>query len=304
MAWPSEAPANISPLARPRSSSLSELTASASMATSCIAAKVLCTISTAVNSGSPRGSGTATSDSSVPAISSWVSRIQARRWPKRRERKTSTTGPEGPLEGPGQVEGGDEGTDGFRPHAHAAQLRGHRGGRKAERDALGDVQQEERRKAAATGGEQVRQQHGRGLSGAPSGRAARVCPRRVLRRSARRGAGHDRPANAPLPPPLAAPMHPPELEALQIRLEGAVAIVSLNRPDKAQRDGLGHVAVELRRAMQWADARTHGARRAAARRRGAQLHRGHRPGNMFMAGLQQPDCRPLRGAHARKPARA
>ena len=46
--------------------------------------------------------GTATSDSSVPAISSCVSRIQPRRWPKRRERKTSTSGPKAHLKAQGR----------------------------------------------------------------------------------------------------------------------------------------------------------------------------------------------------------
>jgi len=78
-------------------------------------------------------------------------------------------------------------------------------------------------------------------------------------------------------------MHPPELEALQIRLEGAVAIVSLNRPDKLN---AMHWAMwqSIRAAMQWAD-RTPEVRAVLLRGEGAHFTSGiDLP--MFM-GLQQ-----------------
>ena len=102
IAWPTEAPANIRPLARPRSFSSSVLQASESMATSWIAPKVLCTSSTMVNRPRPCGKGTATSDSRVSAIMTCVPRIQARRWPKRCERNTSTKGPKAHLKAQGR----------------------------------------------------------------------------------------------------------------------------------------------------------------------------------------------------------
>jgi enoyl-CoA hydratase/carnithine racemase len=78
-------------------------------------------------------------------------------------------------------------------------------------------------------------------------------------------------------------MHPPELEALQIRLEGAVAIVSLNRPDKLN---AMHWAMwqSIRAAMQWAD-RTPEVRAVLLRGEGAHFTSGIDL-NMFM-GLQQ-----------------
>ena len=48
IAWPMDAPANMKPLATPRSCSGSTLTASASIATSCVAANALCRKMTAV----------------------------------------------------------------------------------------------------------------------------------------------------------------------------------------------------------------------------------------------------------------
>ncbi|WP_326535826.1 crotonase/enoyl-CoA hydratase family protein [Pseudorhodoferax sp.] len=67
-------------------------------------------------------------------------------------------------------------------------------------------------------------------------------------------------------------MHPPELEALQIRLEGAVAIVSLNRPDKLN---AMHWAMwqSIRAAMQWAD-RTPEVRAVLLRGEGAHFTSG------------------------------
>jgi hypothetical protein len=77
------------------------LQASASIATSCIAAKVLCRNSTAVNSPSCAGSSNTTSSARVAAIRICVTMIQARRWPQRCERNTSTKGPKAHLKAQG-----------------------------------------------------------------------------------------------------------------------------------------------------------------------------------------------------------
>ena len=68
-----------------------------------------------------------------------------------------------PLERPRQVERADEGADRGRAEAAAAHLRGDRRRREAERDALGDVEEEEGGEAPLAGREQVRQgdAHGR-----------------------------------------------------------------------------------------------------------------------------------------------
>ena len=102
IAWPIDAPANMRPLASPRSFSDSVLTASESIATSWIAPKVLCSSRIAVNSARPCGSGTATSETSVSTITICVSRIQPRRWPKRCDRNTSTNGPKAHLNAHGR----------------------------------------------------------------------------------------------------------------------------------------------------------------------------------------------------------
>ena len=101
-AWPTDAPANIRPLASPRSSSPSVLHASESIATSWMAPKVLCTSRIAVKRPSPAGKGTPISATSVSAIMTWVSRIQPRRWPQRFERNTSTNGPNAHLNAQGR----------------------------------------------------------------------------------------------------------------------------------------------------------------------------------------------------------
>ena len=100
--WPIDAPANITPLAVPRSCSCSVPTASASMATSCIAPKVLWTSRMTVNSHSCSGSFSSTVDSSVAAISTWVTMIQPRRRPNRSEPNTSITGPNAHLNAQGR----------------------------------------------------------------------------------------------------------------------------------------------------------------------------------------------------------
>ncbi len=101
-ACPIEAPANISPLARPRSSSASVLHASASMATSCIAPKVLCTSRMSVNNASCAGRSSSTVDISVVAINTCVTMIQPRRRPRRSEAKTSMNGPNAHLKAQGR----------------------------------------------------------------------------------------------------------------------------------------------------------------------------------------------------------
>ena len=101
-AWPIEAPANIRPLARPRSSSARVLQASASMATSCIAPKVLCTSRMPVNSASCAGKSSSTVDISVVAIMTCVAMIQPRRRPRRSDAKTSMKGPKAHLKAQGR----------------------------------------------------------------------------------------------------------------------------------------------------------------------------------------------------------
>ena len=80
-----------------------------------------------------------------------IRKIQVRRRPKRSDEKVSTNGPDRPLERPRQVERADERADRRRPEAAAAHLRGDRGRGEAERDALGDVEQEERGEPAPCG---------------------------------------------------------------------------------------------------------------------------------------------------------
>jgi hypothetical protein len=69
-------------------------------------------------------------------------------------------GPEGPLEGPRQIEAADKRADLGRADILSPQLRCHRSGRKAQRDAFGDVEEEEDDQAADAGVEEVGQAHG------------------------------------------------------------------------------------------------------------------------------------------------
>ena len=101
-ALPIAAPPNITPLAKPRSSSCSVLTASASIATSCIAPKLLCTSSTAVNTPSCAGRSRPMQASSVTIIMICVPRIQPRRRPRRSETNTSMNGPKAHLKAQGR----------------------------------------------------------------------------------------------------------------------------------------------------------------------------------------------------------
>ncbi len=102
ISWPIEAPANIMPFAVPRSCSCSVSQARASMATSCMAPKVLWTSRITVNSQSCSGSFSMTVERSVSAISTCVPRIQPRRRPSRSEPNTSIIGPNAHLKAQGR----------------------------------------------------------------------------------------------------------------------------------------------------------------------------------------------------------
>ena len=88
-----EAPANIQPLAEPRSSSGSTVQASASMATSCVAPKQLCRKMIAVNRLTCVTKSTLIAASSVAIMPSCIRKIHSRRRPKRSEESVSTNGP-------------------------------------------------------------------------------------------------------------------------------------------------------------------------------------------------------------------
>ena len=92
-AWPIDAPANMKPFAVPRSGSGSTPTASASIATSMVAAKALCRKMIAVNRPSWVTKSTGIAIASVPTMPSCISRIHRRRRPKRSELSVSTNGP-------------------------------------------------------------------------------------------------------------------------------------------------------------------------------------------------------------------
>lgn len=92
-ACPRYDPPNIIPLARPRSFSSSTFTASASMATSCVALKMLWTKRRAVKRRSWRVKSTGTQASSVTTMSDCAIRIHIRRRPQRSLERTSTKGP-------------------------------------------------------------------------------------------------------------------------------------------------------------------------------------------------------------------
>ena len=81
------------PLAEPRSSSGSTLTASASMATSMVAANALCRKMIAVNSPSWLTKSTRIAASSVAIMPICIRKIQVRRRPKRSDENVSTNGP-------------------------------------------------------------------------------------------------------------------------------------------------------------------------------------------------------------------
>ena len=100
--WPIEAPANMKPLAEPRSSSGSTLTASASMATSMVAPNALCRKMIAVNRPSWPTKSTPIAASSVAIMPSCIAKIQVRRRPKRSDEKVSTNGPTAHLNAHGR----------------------------------------------------------------------------------------------------------------------------------------------------------------------------------------------------------
>ena len=102
IAWPTEAPANMKPLATPRSCSGSTLTASASIATSCVAANALWTRMIAVKSPSWAVKFTGIATMSVATMPSCVSRIHSRRRPKRSDENASTNGPASHLNAHGR----------------------------------------------------------------------------------------------------------------------------------------------------------------------------------------------------------
>jgi len=92
-AFPIDCPPNMSPFASPRSSSRKTPTASASMATSCVAAKTLWTKTIAVKSQSRVAKSTGIAARIVTTIMAWVRRIHPRRRPQRLLESTSTNGP-------------------------------------------------------------------------------------------------------------------------------------------------------------------------------------------------------------------
>lgn len=102
IAWPAEAPANMKPFATPRSSSGSTAMASASIATSCVAAKALCSRMIAVRSPISVATFTGIAASSVTAMPICVARIHSRRRPWRSEANVSTNGPASHLNAHGR----------------------------------------------------------------------------------------------------------------------------------------------------------------------------------------------------------
>ena len=90
------------PLAEPRSSSGSTLTASASMATSMVAPNALCRKMIAVNRPSWPTKSTPIATSSVAIMPSCIRKIQVRRRPKRSDEKVSTNGPTAHLNAHGR----------------------------------------------------------------------------------------------------------------------------------------------------------------------------------------------------------
>ena len=96
-AVPIAEPPNMSPFASPRSSSRRTPTASASIATSWVAAKILCTKTIAVKSQSRVAKLTGMAARMVTTIITWVIRIHVRLRPHRSLESTSTKGPNAHL---------------------------------------------------------------------------------------------------------------------------------------------------------------------------------------------------------------
>ena len=90
------------PLAEPRSSSGSTLTASASMATSIVAAKALCRKITAVNRAIWWTKSIPIATKSVAIMPICIRKIQVRRRPKRSDEIVSTNGPTAHLKAHGR----------------------------------------------------------------------------------------------------------------------------------------------------------------------------------------------------------
>ena len=100
--WPIDAPANMKPLAEPRSSSGSTLTASASMATSMVAANALCRKITAVKSAIWCTKSMPIAAKSEATMPTCIRKIQVRRRPKRCDEIVSTNGPTAHLNAHGR----------------------------------------------------------------------------------------------------------------------------------------------------------------------------------------------------------
>ena len=86
----------------PRSSAFSVPTASASMATSWVAAKMLCTMISVVSNLMSAPRPTICSTNSDATIASCMAMIQVRRRPKRSDENTSTMGPTAHLNAQGR----------------------------------------------------------------------------------------------------------------------------------------------------------------------------------------------------------